>query len=177
MQKQLKITFHDPNTVDVKSFKFKGIKALRNKFRRAERIITIDDPENPEDPIHFRLRALTLKEENQLAEGLLSQDGMRALVAELLEKTKDGAELQADDVTDLIADQVSGDNDDVTNDRFLRKIQMGIIAPKVSLQWLAGLNPVVLEVLHDTIDDLRAEQEHWITENAIEKSEAEKEED
>ena len=45
----------------------------------------------------------------------------------------------------------------------LRKVQMGIIKPSgLTLQWLTDLNPVVLELLHDAIDELRYLQEQWI---------------
>ena len=161
MQKELKITHHDPSQVNPKDFKFKGHKALRDRFRRAERIITVDDPEHPDDPIHFRLGALTLGEENSLHQNLLSEGSTRALVSEFVEKTKDGKTLDPEAVTQLIADEISDSQTDRTNDQFLRKIQIGIRSPQVSLEWLRDCNPVLLEHFHDTLDDLRLEQEHW----------------
>ena len=170
---QLKIRSYDPNEVDVKDFKFKRVKDLRQTFRRAERILSIDDPDNPGEPIYFHLRALTLSEENSLQATLLTKKDMQALVKEFTKRATEGEPLDTEETTQLVADKVHDGNTDATQQRFLRKIQMGIMKPKVSLQWLEGLNPVLLELLHDTIDDLRLEQELWIVENTIEAEETE----
>ena len=160
---QLQITARDPNDVDLKSFKFKSKKDMKSKFRRAERILTIDDPDSPDDPIHFHVRALTPAEEASLSQKLLSDDDMRGLVSTFMEKAEEGEKIETDDVTELIAAKLNGSQVDVTSERYLRKVQMGIIKPSgLTLQWLTDLNPVVLELLHDTIDELRFEQERWI---------------
>ena len=160
---QLQVTAHDPAEVDLKSFKFKSKKDMKGKFRRAERILTIDDPDSPDEPIHFHVRALTPAEEASLHQKLLSDDDMRGLVSTFMEKAEEGEKIETDDVTELIAAKLNGSQVDVTSERYLRKIQMGIIKPSgLTLQWLADLNPVILELLHDTIDELRFEQEKWI---------------
>ena len=76
---QFQITAHDPNEVNIKDFKFKSKKDMKSKFRRAERILTIDDPDSPDDPIHFHVRALTPAEEASLHQKLLSDEDMRGL--------------------------------------------------------------------------------------------------
>ena len=160
---QLQITAHDPNDVNIKDFKFKAKKDMKGKFRRAERILTIDDPDSPDDPIHFHVRALTPAEEASLHQKLLSDEDMRGLVSTFMEKAEDGEKIETEDVTELIAAKLNGGQTDVTSDRYLRKVQMGIMKPSgLSLQWLADLNPVILELLHDTIDELRFLQEQWI---------------
>ena len=160
---QLQITAHDPNEVNIKDFKFKSKKDLKGKFRRAERILTIDDPDSPDDPIHFHLRALTPAEEASLHQKLLSDEDMRGLVSTFMEKAEDGKKIETDDVTEMIASKLNGGQTDVTSERYLRKVQMGIMKPSgLTLQWLADLNPVILELLHDTIDELRFLQEQWI---------------
>ena len=160
---QLQVTAHDPAEVDLKSFKFKSKKDMKSKFRRAERIISIDDPDNPDAPIHFHVRALTPAEEASLHQKLLSDDDMRGLVSTFMEKAEDGEKIETEDVTELIAAKLNGSQVDVTSERYLRKVQMGIMKPSgLTIQWLADLNPVILELLHDTIDELRFEQEKWI---------------
>jgi len=171
MQNQLKITAHDPNEVNAKDFKFKGLKELRGKFRRAERIVSIDDPDNPDESIHFHLRALTPGEENSLHQALLSQESVSVLVSNFIEQTKDGEPLDTEETATRIAKKMTDDSGNAANERYLRKIQMGMIAPKVSLEWLRELNPALLELFHEAIDDLRIEQERWIVENLFRKAE------
>ena len=161
--RQLEVTAHDPNEVNIKDFKFKSKKDMKSKFRRAERILTIDDPDSPDDPIHFHVRALTPAEEASLHQKLLSDDDMRGLVSTFMEKAEDGEKIETEDVTELIAAKLNGGQVDVTSERYLRKVQMGIMKPSgLTLQWLADLNPVILELLHDTIDELRFLQERWL---------------
>ena len=85
---QPEIKMHDPNVVNVKDFKFKSKKDLKGKFRRAERIISIDDPDNPDEPIHFHLRALTPAEEASLHQKVISDEDMRSLVSKMVKKPK-----------------------------------------------------------------------------------------
>ena len=59
----LKVTVHDPSKVDLKDFKFKTAKQLDKRLKRAERILSFDDPEYPDEPINVHLRALTSNEE------------------------------------------------------------------------------------------------------------------
>ena len=160
---QLQITAHNPNEVNIKDFKFKSKKDMKGKFRRAERIISIDNPDDPDDPIHFHLRALTPSEEASLQQALLSREDMQNLVSRFTEKAETGGTIETEDVTDLIVEKIDKQNEDITNDRYLRKVQMGVIKPSgLTLQWFADLNPVLLELLHDTIDELRFEQERWL---------------
>ena len=168
---QPKITVHDPNEVSPKSFKFLGVKALRGKFRRTEKILSIDDPDNPDETLNFHLRALTPGEEQSLQQMMLSQEGIGDMVSKLVKKTQDGAPLETDEITGLIVEKMTEAKSNPTNDRYLRTIQMGMIAPKVSLEWLRDLNPALLELFYTTIEDLRLEQEKWIVENLIRKSE------
>ena len=161
--KPLQITAHDPNEVDIKSFKFKKKKEMEGKFRRAERILTVDDPDNPDDPIHFYVRALTPSEEERLQHALLSHEDIQNLVSRFTEKAETGGTIEAEDITDVIVEKLDTQNGDIASDRYLRKVQMGVRKPSgLTLQWFADLNPVLLELLHDTIDELRFEQEQWI---------------
>lgn len=177
-RKQPIITVQDPNDKDVdrKAFKFLGIKELRGKHRRAERIISIDDPDNPDDePTHYLLTALTGGEERSLHQNVLSQDAIQALTSEFVEKTQDGEQLDVEAATTLILNKFSETQSNAENERYLRKIQIGIRKPKVSLEWLRDLNPALLELFDDTLEDLRIQQELWIVENLIKKGEPETE--
>ena len=165
----LKVTIHDPNEVDIKSFKFKTAKQIDKKMKRAERILSFDDPDNPEDPIHIHLRALTSNEEAILHQSQLSQTDVESLVSVFLEKTEKGEELETSDITDIVADKLADNNDDdVAVERFYRRIQMAIIKPTgVTIQWLKRRNPNMLDILNDTIDELQAENEMWLLQTEL----------
>ena len=59
----LKVVSVNPADVDIEGYKFKTAKQIDKKVKRAERILSFDDPDNPEEPIHVHLRALTSNEE------------------------------------------------------------------------------------------------------------------
>ena len=44
---ELQVKVYDPNVVNIKDFKFKTAKQLDQKLRRAERILSFEDPEDP----------------------------------------------------------------------------------------------------------------------------------
>lgn len=165
----LKVTVHDPNEVDVKDFKFKTAKQLDKKMKRAERILSFDDPENPEEPIHIHLRALTSNEEAILHQSQLSKNDVESLVSVFLEKTEKGEELETSDITDIVADKLADNNDDNTaTERFYRRIQMAIIKPSgVTIQWLKRRNPNMLDILNDTIDELQIENDLWMYQTEV----------
>ena len=165
----LKVTVHDPSKVDLKDFKFKTAKQLDKRLKRAERILSFDDPDNPEEPINVHLRALTSNEEAILHQSKLSQSDVQSLVSVFLEKTEKGEELETSDITDIVADKLADNSDDDgAVERFYRRIQMAIIKPRgVTIQWLKRRNTNMLEIMNDTIDELQIENDLWILQTAV----------
>ena len=167
----LKVTVYDPNEVNIEDFKFKTAKQLNKKMKRAERILAFDDPDNPEEPIHIHLRALTANEEAILHQSRLSENDLQSLVSVFLEKTEKGEELETSDITDIVADKLADNTDDsMATERFYRRLQMAIIKPTgVTIGWLKRRNPNMLDILNDTIDELQAENEMWLLQIEVNK--------
>jgi len=159
----LKVKVYNPNTVNIKDFKFMSAKQLEKKMKRAERILSFDDPESPEEPIHIHIRALTSNEEAILHRSQLSQTDVESLVTVFLEKTEKGQELETSDITDLVTEKLADNNDDgVAVERFYRRIQMAIIRPRgVTIEWLKRRNSNILDIINDTIDELQIESAMW----------------
>lgn len=170
----LKVTVHDPNEVDLKDFTFKTAKQLDKRLKRAERILSFDDPASPDEPIHVHLRALTANEESILHQSQLSQTDIQSLVSVFLEKSENGEELETSDITDIVADKLVNNTDDsMATERFYRRIQMAIVRPTgVTIEWLKRRNPNMLDMMNDTIDELQIENDIWILRTAV-KSEQE----
>ena len=170
----LKVKVYDPNEVDIKGFKFKTAKQLDKRLKRAERILSFDDPEYPDEPINVHLRALTSNEEAILHQSKLSQNDVQSLVSVFLEKTEKGEELETSDITDIVADKLAENNDDNgAVERFYRRIQMAIIKPRgATIQWLKRRNPSMLDIINDTIDELQIENDMWLLQTEV-KSEQE----
>ena len=172
----LKVTIHDPSKVDLKGFKFKTAKQLDKKMKRAERILSFDDPDNPdESPINVHLRALTSNEEAILHQSKLSQSDVQSLVSVFLEKSEKGEDLETSDITDIVADKLTENNDDNgAVERFYRRIQMAIIKPTgVTIEWLKRRNPGMLDIMNDTIDELQIENDYWLLQTEMEEVKAE----
>ena len=171
----LKVTIHDPNKVDLKDFKFKTAKQLDKKMKRAERILSFDDPDSPDEPINVHLRALTSNEEAILHQSRLSQNDVQSLVSVFLEKTEKGQELETSDITDIVADKLADNNDDDgAVERFYRRLQMAIIKPRgVTIEWLKRRNPNMLDIMNDTIDELQIENDLWLLQTEMEEVKAE----
>ena len=174
----LKVTIHDPNKVDLKDFKFKTAKQLDKKMKRAERILSFDDPESPDEPINVHLRALTSNEEAILHQSRLSENDIQSLVSVFLEKTEKGQELETSDITDIVADKLADNNDDDgAVERFYRRLQMAVIKPRgVTIEWLKRRNPNMLDIMNDTIDELQIENDLWLLQTEMEEVKAEQEE-
>ena len=172
----LKVTIHDPSKVDLKDFKFKTAKQLDKKMKRAERILSFDDPDSPDEPINVHLRALTSNEEAILHQSRLSQNDVQSLVSVFLEKTEKGQELETSDITDIVADKLADNNDDDDSavERFYRRLQMAIIKPRgVTIEWLKRRNPNMLDIMNDTIDELQIENDLWLLQTEMEEVKAE----
>ena len=161
---ELQVKVYDPNVVDIKDFKFKTAKQLDQKLRRAERILAFDDPENPDESINVHLRALTSNEEAALYQARLTKDDLTPLVKVIMEKSKTGEPIETSDVVDAIAKKLTNTKDDNTEqERFYRRIQMGIVKPRgVTIEWLKRRTPNMLEILHDTLDELAVEDDLWV---------------
>ena len=175
----LKVTIHDPSEVNIKDFKFKTAKQLDKKMKRAERILSFDDPDNPEEPINVHLRALTSNEEAILHQSKLSQNDVQSLVSVFLEKTEKGEELETSDITDIVADKLADNNDDDDGavERFYRRLQMAIIKPRgVTIEWLKRRNPNMLDIMNDAIDELQIENDYWLLQAKMEEVKSEQEE-
>lgn len=174
----LKVTVHNPSEVDIKDFKFKTAKQLDKRLKRAERILSFDDPEYPDEPIHVHLRALTSNEEAILYQSQLSQTDLQSLVSVFLEKSEKGEDLETADITDIVAEKLANTNDDNTaTDRFYRRIQMAILKPRgVTIEWLKRRNPNMLDILNNTIDELQVENEMWLLRTGLLRTEVNKEE-
>lgn len=171
----LKVTIHDPSKVDLKDFKFKTAKQLDKKMKRAERILSFDDPDSPDEPINVHLRALTSNEEAILHQSRLSQNDVQSLVSVFLEKTEKGQELETSDITDIVAEKLADNNDDDgAVERFYRRLQMAIIKPRgVTIEWLKRRNPNMLDIMNDTIDELQIENDLWLLQTEMEEVKAE----
>ena len=171
----LKVTIHDPSKVDLKDFKFKTAKQLDKKMKRAERILSFDDPESPDEPINVHLRALTSNEEAILHQSRLSENDIQSLVSVFLEKTEKGQELETSDITGIVADKLADNNDDDgAVERFYRRLQMAVIKPKgVTIEWLKRRNPNMLDIMNDTIDELQIENDLWLLQTEMEEVKAE----
>ena len=145
---------------------------LTRRSKRAERILSFDDPDNPEEPIHVHLRALTSNEEAILHQSNISKKDVQSLVSVFLEKTeteKDG-KLEPSDITDIVAEKIANNSEDeeMLTHRFYRRIQMAIIKPTgVTIEWLKRRNPNMLDFLNDTIDELQAENDMWLFQNGL----------
>ena len=113
----LKVVSVNPADVDTKGYKFKTAKQIDKKVKRAERILSFDDPDNPEEPIHVHLRALTSNEEAILHQSNISKKDVQSLVSVFLEKTeteKDG-KLEPSDITDIVAEKIANNSEDEEN--------------------------------------------------------------
>ena len=94
----------------------------------------------------------------------LSKDDLTPLVDVIMKKAKEGGEVEVSDVagvlTKKLVDTTDGDSD---SDRFYHRIQMGIIKPRgVTIEWLKRRNPNMLDILHDTLDELAIENDLWV---------------
>ena len=165
---ELKVKVYDPNEVDIKGFKFKTAKQLDKRLKRAERILSFDDPEYPDEPINVHLRALTSNEEAILYKSQLSKDDLTPLVDVIMKKAKKGGEVETSDVVDVLAKKLVDTTDsDSDSDRFYRRIQMGIVKPRgATIEWLKRRNPNMLDILHDTLDELAIENDLWVLHSA-----------
>ena len=156
---------------DIKGYKFKTAKQIDKKVKRAERILSFDDPDTPEEPIHVHLRALTSNEESILHQSNLSKDDVQSLVSVFLEKTEtEGGKLEPSDITNIVAEKIANNNEDeeMLTHRFYRRIQMAIIKPTgVTIEWLKRRNPNMLDFINDTIDELQAENAMWLFQNGL----------
>ena len=161
---ELQVKVYDPNVVNIKDFKFKTAKQLDQKLRRAERILSFEDPEDPDEAINIHLRALTSNEEAILYKSQLSKDDLTPLVDVIMEKGKTGESIETSDVVDVLAKKLVDTTDDNTEqERFYRRIQMAIIKPRgATIEWLKRRNPNMLEILHDTLDELAIETDLWV---------------
>ena len=168
----LKVVSVNPADVDIKGYKFKTAKQIDKIVKRAERILSFDDPDNPEEPIHVHLRALTSNEEAILHQSNISKKDVQSLVSVFLEKTeteKDG-KLEPSDITDIVAEKIANNSEDdkMLTHRFYRRIQMAIIKPTgVTIEWLKRRNPNMLDFLNDTIDELQAENDMWLFQDGL----------
>ena len=172
---ELKITVYDPDDVNPDDFKFQSAKALDKKLRRAERIMSIEDPDAPGENINIHLRALAENEEiilNQ-TQATLSKDHIQKLVSTIVSKASDGEELTTTDITDIVVEKLAENNyQDISVDKFYRRLQMAIISPKgVTIEWLQRRNPVILDAMSDILDELSVENNFWILNRAITKEE------
>lgn len=160
----LKVTVRDPNKVDIKDFKFKTAKQLDKQLKRAERILSFDDPENLEVPIHVHLRALTAKEESILYQATFSEKDVKALADVFLEKTENHEKLETSDITGIVTEKLTDtDTDEKKMDRYYRRLQMGIVRPSgVTIEWLKRRNPNMLDIMSDVLDELQIENEIWL---------------
>ena len=161
---ELQVKVYDPNVVDIKDFKFKTAKQLDQKLRRAERILSFEDPEDPDEAINIHLRALTSNEEAILYKSQLSKDDLTPLVDIIMKKGETGESIETSDVVDVLAKKLVDTTDDNTEqERFYRRIQMAIIKPRgATIEWLKRRNPNMLEILHDTLDELAIENDLWV---------------
>lgn len=168
MQEQLQVTVHNPNEVNPKDFKFKTAKQLDTRQRRAERILSFEDPDNPDEPINIHLRALTPNEEAILHKVNLTKEDIAPLATAIMRKARTGESLEADDVIDAIGKKLVDSTTDEQNDeRFYRRIQMGIVKPTgVTIEWLKRRNPNMLEILHNALDELAIENDLWVLRSA-----------
>ena len=103
----LKVVSINPADVDIKGYKFKTAKQIDKIVKRAERILSFDDPDNPEEPIHVHLRALTSNEEAILHQSNISKNDVQSLVSVFLEKTETekNGKLEPSDITDIVAEK------------------------------------------------------------------------
>ena len=161
---ELQVKVYDPNVVNIKDFKFKTAKQLDQKLRCAERILSFEDPEDPDEAINIHLRALTSNEEAILYKSQLSKDDLTPLVDVIMEKGKTGESIETSDIVDVLAKKLVDTTDDNTEqERFYRRIQMAIIKPRgATIEWLKRRNPNMLEILHDTLDELAIENDLWV---------------
>ena len=164
MQERLKeqvVTVYDPNDADTPKLKFKTAEQLDKRQRRAERILSFDDPDNPDEPINIHLRALTPNEELILDRVNLTKDDLMPLVDAIMKKEKSGEEIDTSDVVDVLAKKLV-DTSTPDSERYYRRIQMGIVKPTgVTIEWLKRRNPNMLEILNSTLDDLALENDFY----------------
>ena len=125
---ELQVKVYDPNVVDIKDFKFKTAKQLDQKLRRAERILSFEDREDPDEAINIHLRALTSNEEAILYKSQLSKDDLMPLVDIIMKKGETGEPVDPSDVTEALAKKLvkSTTTDDTEQERFyLRTVLAG----------------------------------------------------
>ena len=167
---QLAITVYDPAEVNVDDFDFTAdLDALEEQVvKRAERILSVDHPDG-DGKTHFLLRALTPTEEASLNlnENLLSVEYMQMIVETLLKKVEEGGKIDNTGLTEMIVEKMAVDDvKEASNQRFLKRIQMGIELPKgITIERLERWNPALLERFFDIIETLTYENEKWITRN------------
>ena len=82
----------------------------------------------------------------------------------LWKRVKTGESIETSDVVDVLAKKLVDTTDDNTEqERFYRRIQMAIIKPRgATIEWLKRRNPNMLEILHDTLDELAIETDLWV---------------
>ena len=157
-----KIIVHDINDVDIKDFKFLSKKEFDKKLKRAERIVSIEDPENPNELLNIHMRALTSEEEAKLYKPALSQQSIASLVEAFMAKSEEGEALEPSEITNIVAENIKLDDIDADDDLFYKRLQKAIVKPGgVTIEWLKRRNPVILDTLNDTLDELQAENYKW----------------
>lgn len=164
---QLAITVYDPAEVNIDDFEFTAdLDALEEQVvKRAERILSVDHPDGS-GKTHFLLRALTPTEEASLNlnENLLSVEDMQMIVETLLKKVEEGGKIDNSELTEMIVEKMAVDDvKEASNQRFLKRIQMGIELPKgITTERLERWNPALLERFFDVIEELTFENEKWV---------------
>ena len=169
----LTITMHDPESDAAKALDFtQDLDTLDAQFKRAERVLSVDDPDGSGKTINFKIRALTSVEQASLTQAALSKEDLGAIVSKVMEVSEKGEKLETNDITDLIVQKMGDNPNDATNERFLRKIVMGIEAPKgLTIERLRGWNPSLLETFHNIIEDLELENDLWVLRSVPENQE------
>lgn len=163
--KVLSVLSRDPSEVDMKAVKFKTAKTLDKKAKRSERLLSFEDAAEPDGYIHVLVRALTAHEESILYRAQLSKSDTAAIAELLVEKTKTDEPVEVSDISSIVSEKLVGTiENDRSSDRYFRKIQMAIVKPTgVTIEWLKRRNPNMLEVIDNTIDELQAENDVWVS--------------
>ena len=170
---ELNITVYEPDQVTAKMKFNNSPNMLDKKFKRSERVIGIDDPEGTGKQIFFKLRGLTGAENASLHQSALSKDDIQTITDKVVDASKNGDEIQTDDITNMIVEKMGSESQsEQTEERFLRKIAIGVVAPKgITVDRLRNWNPSLLEQVHDIIEDLETENDLWVLRSVPENQE------
>lgn len=166
----LHITIHNPDDDAVKDLDFDSdLDALDTKFKRAERVITVDDPDGSGNPIAFKLRALTGTEEGNLQQASMSREAWQEITSRMIEAGESGKKLEPDEISAIIAEGMMDQqiDNDALNERVLQKVAIGIKAPKgITVERLRNWNSALIETFSNILDDLSIESAMWTLRSA-----------